>query len=97
MSEWRKIRANGLPNEDRSPKSGHRMAADGMPFPWRWNGGTNSTVLDGIWGMSVQTPPTGICRTETMADESGIVSVARCSGPFLDRQFAGVVILRLRQ
>jgi hypothetical protein len=30
------------------------MAAEGMPFPWRWNGGTISTVLDGIWGMSVQ-------------------------------------------
>ncbi len=29
------------------------MAAEGMPFPWRWNGGTISTVLDVIWGMSV--------------------------------------------
>ena len=29
------------------------MAAEGMPFPWWWNGGTISTVLDDIWGMSV--------------------------------------------
>ncbi len=28
------------------------MAAEGMPFPWPWNGGTISKVLDGIWGMS---------------------------------------------
>ncbi len=28
------------------------MAAEGMPFPWRWNGGTISTNLEGIWGMS---------------------------------------------
>ncbi len=39
--------------EGRSPKSGHRMAAEGMPFPWRWNGSTISTDLDVIWGMSV--------------------------------------------
>ena len=24
-----------------------------MPFPWRGNGGTISTNLDGIWGISV--------------------------------------------
>ncbi len=54
MSEWRKIWANGLPDEGRSPKSGHRMAAEGMPFPWRWNGGTISTDLDVIWGMSAK-------------------------------------------
>ena len=30
------------------------MAAEGMPFPWRWNGGTISTDLDVIWGMSVK-------------------------------------------
>ena len=35
---------NGFPNEDRSPKSGHRMAAEGMPFPWLWNGGTISLI-----------------------------------------------------
>jgi hypothetical protein len=42
----------GLPNEDRSPKSGHRMATEGIPFLWRWNGGTISTILEVIWGMS---------------------------------------------
>ena len=52
MFEWRKIWPNGLPDEGQSPKPGHRMAEEGIPFPWRWNGGTNSTVLDGIWGMS---------------------------------------------
>ena len=30
-------------------------AAEGMQFPWRWNGGTISTVLDVIWEMSVCT------------------------------------------
>ncbi len=30
------------------------MAAEGMPLPWRWNGGTISTVLDVIWGMSAE-------------------------------------------
>ena len=35
-------------------KSGHRMAAEGMQFPWRWESGTISTNLDGIWGMSVE-------------------------------------------
>ncbi len=30
------------------------MAAEGMPFPWRWDGGTISTNLDVIWGMSVE-------------------------------------------
>ena len=44
---------NGLPDEGRSPKSGHRMAAEGIPFPWRGNGSTISTDLDVIWGMSV--------------------------------------------
>ena len=29
------------------------MAAEGMPFPWRWTSGTISTNLDIIWGMSV--------------------------------------------
>ena len=36
------------------PESGHRLAAEGMPFPWRWDGGTISLNLDGIWGMSVK-------------------------------------------
>ncbi len=47
------IWANGLPSEGRSPKSGHRMAAEGMQFPWRWYGGTIFPNLDVIWGMSV--------------------------------------------
>ena len=25
---------NGLPDEGQSPESGHRMAAEEMPFPW---------------------------------------------------------------
>ncbi len=50
MSEWRKIRGNGLPNEDRSPKSGHRMAAEGMPFPWQWYGGTISPEFGSYLG-----------------------------------------------
>ncbi len=32
------------------------MAAEGMPFPWRWNGGTISTNLDVIWEMSALPP-----------------------------------------
>jgi hypothetical protein len=28
-----------------SPKSGHWIAAEGMQFPWRWNGGTISVNL----------------------------------------------------
>ncbi len=52
MSEWQKIWAHGLPNEGRSPKSGHRMAAEGMEFSWRWDGGTISLNLRVIWGMS---------------------------------------------
>ena len=52
VSEWRKIWINGHPNEGRSPKSGHQMAAEGMQFPWPWDGGTISTNLDVIWGMS---------------------------------------------
>ncbi len=36
----------------RSLKSGHRMAAEGMQFPWRWNGGTISLNLGVIWEMS---------------------------------------------
>jgi len=53
VSEWWKIWANGLPDESRSPKSGYRMAAEGMPFPWWWDGGTIFLNLGVIWGMSV--------------------------------------------
>ena len=55
MSEWRKIWADGFPDEGRSSKSGLRMAAEGMPFRWRWDSGTISTQLDVIWGMSDKT------------------------------------------
>ena len=30
------------------------MAAEGMPFSWRGNGGTIFTNLDGIWEMSAE-------------------------------------------
>jgi len=53
VSEWREIWANGLPSAGRSPNSGHRMAAEGMRFPWRWDGGTIFPNLDVIWGMSI--------------------------------------------
>ena len=36
----------------RSPKSGYRMAAEGMQDPWRWIGGTISLNLGVIWEMS---------------------------------------------
>jgi len=45
---------NGLPDEGRSPEFGYRMAAEGMPFPWRWTNGTISTNLYVSWGMSVE-------------------------------------------
>ncbi len=60
MSEWRNIWANGLPNEDRSPKSGPRMAAEGMKSPLRWNGGPISPI---IWMSS------GECRDYLKAGE----------------------------
>ncbi len=31
------------------------MAAKGIQFPWRWENGTISTNLDGVWGMSGRT------------------------------------------
>ncbi len=52
MFEWRKISENGLSNKGRSPKSGYRMAAEGMQFSWWWNGGTISPNLGVIWEMS---------------------------------------------
>ena len=57
MSEWRKIWTNGLPNEGRSQKSCHRMAAEGIRFPWRWNGGTICLKSGVIWEMSAQPCP----------------------------------------
>jgi hypothetical protein len=64
VSEWRKIWADGLPDEGKSPKSGHRMAAEGLPFPWRWDGGTISLNLEVIWGMSVKFFRSGSTRDE---------------------------------
>ena len=52
MSEWWKTLANDLSIEGRSPRSGHRMAAERVQFPWRRDGGAISTNLDGIWGTS---------------------------------------------
>ena len=57
VSGWRKTWTNGPPNEGRSPKSGHRMAAQGMQFPWRWIGDTISPNLGVIWETSVDTGP----------------------------------------
>ena len=50
----------------KTEKSGHRMAAEGIQFPWRWYGGTISTNLDVIWGMSVDIAAT-MDNTETSA------------------------------
>ena len=52
MSERQKNWPNGLPSEGRSPKSGHRMAAERMQFPRRWYGGMTSANLEVIWAMS---------------------------------------------
>ncbi len=41
----RKFRYNAV-------RPGHRMAAEGMPLPWRWNGSTISLNLGVIWEMS---------------------------------------------
>ncbi len=42
------------------------MAAEGMPFPWRWTGGTISTDLDVIWGISVEWCEWGSRKRETV-------------------------------
>ena len=36
-------------------KSGHRVAAEMVPFPRRWHGGMISANQEAIWGMSVKT------------------------------------------
>ena len=36
-------------------KSGHRVAAEMVPFPRRWHGGMISANQEAIWGMSVNT------------------------------------------
>ena len=33
-------------------KSGHRVAAEMIPFPRRWHGSMISANLEAIWGMS---------------------------------------------
>ena len=35
-------------------KSGHRVAAEMIPFPRRWHGSMISANLEAIWGMSVK-------------------------------------------
>ncbi len=57
LSEWRKIWANGIPGADRLPKSCYRVAAKGIQPPWRWDCGMNSTNLDVVREMSVETIP----------------------------------------
>ena len=47
-------------NPGRLPKSCHRMAAKGIQFLWRWDGGTISPKLDVIWGMSDKTLEVGL-------------------------------------
>ncbi len=64
------------------------MAAEGMPFPWRWNGGTISTDLDVIWGMSIDLtrtntghgPDSGLnlCPNRSNLDVSDRHGNARC-------------------
>ena len=44
---------SGLRRHPRCPKSGHRMAAEGMQFSWGWSGGTISANLELNWEMSV--------------------------------------------
>ncbi len=36
-------------------KSGHRVAAEMVPFPQRWHGGMISANKEAVWGMSVYT------------------------------------------
>ena len=40
-------------------KSGHRVAAEMIPFPRRWHGSMISANLEAIWGISaISTHPT---------------------------------------
>jgi len=61
-----------------------------MPFPWRWNGGTISTVLDVIWGMSVgidrivNVPDGGTelcCPAQRVGQEDRVGEEAEEAGP----------------
>ncbi len=50
---WMTENTGELPSGHRkTEKSVHRMAAEKDLFPRRWDGGTISTNLDVIWGMS---------------------------------------------
>ena len=49
------------------------MAAEGMPFPWRWISGTISANLDVIWGMSVYPPTEGPRSGDRQADAKAIM------------------------
>ncbi len=88
--------ANGLPNDDRSPKTGHRMAAEGMPFPWRGNGSTISTDLDVIWGMSDKTgsPPPCLSNIRCVFEKTAVTrlhelwQVRRCVSVLASRREA---------
>ncbi len=76
MSEWRKIGANGLSNEGRSPKSGHRMAAEGIQFPWRLGGAGDFHEFgwrrpDGV----VSAPTRSMPVIDGLLDESGLRKV----------------------
>ena len=55
--------ANGVPDEGRSPESGHRMAAEGIQFSWRGNSSIFSANLGAIWGMSAYTTLRGLRLT----------------------------------
>ncbi len=60
------------PPTSRNSRDGDRMAAKGIQFPWRWNGGTILPNLDVNWGRSVKTGDTrvrtrSICRVVTSA------------------------------
>ena len=55
-------------------KSGHRVAAEMIPFPRRWHGSMISANLEAIWGMSVKkifTPGSNFYRiySELLAEQ----------------------------
>ena len=54
---------NGLPNEGRLPQSCHRMAVEGIQFPWRWNDGMISPNL-GVIREMLETQKTNQLRGE---------------------------------
>ena len=49
-------------------KSGHRVAAEMIPFPRRWHGGMISANPEAIWGMSDEAMtevPRNLCQPHT--------------------------------